>query len=161
MRVRTIILYSSMTCLLSIPGFGGEIKQAGMAYPLHYEGGNLPLKQNNAVKAFVAGNEVIFVQHGQRFVVPVENINEILCATDVHRRFGAAVLRLVPLVDLDKIENDYVSVRWTDKTRRSDRTVLFKLNHAEYRDFLAALERLTGRKATDTKKTPTAVHYDL
>jgi hypothetical protein len=40
-------------------------------------------------------------------------------------------------------------------------TVLFKLNSGEYREFLAALERLTGRKAVDANKTPTVVHYDL
>jgi hypothetical protein len=40
-------------------------------------------------------------------------------------------------------------------------TVLLKLNSGEYREFLAALERLTGRKAVDANKTPTVVHYDL
>jgi hypothetical protein len=150
-----------MAFLLSIPGFGGSATQAGTAYPLQYQGGGLPLKQNNAVKAVVAGNEVIFVQHGQRFVVPVENIDEISCSTDVHRRFGAAVLRLVPLVDLDKVEDHYVGLTWTDNNRRADKTVLFKLNHDEYRDFVAALERLTGKKAVNTNTTPTVVHYDL
>src|ERR1700688_1968089 len=108
MKLRTLILYSSTAFLLSIPGFGGESKQAGTAYPVQYEGGSLPLKQNRAVNAVVANQEVIFVQHGQRFVVPVANINEISCAADVRRRFGASVLRLVPLVDLDKVEDDYV-----------------------------------------------------
>src|SRR5271169_2535517 len=122
MRFRTLILYSSMSFLLSIPGFGGEPKQAGSAYPLHYQGGNLPLRPNHGVNAVVANHEVVFVQHGQRFVVPVESIHEISCAADVRRRFGAAVLRLVPLVDLDRVENDYVSVRWSDGTRRADRT---------------------------------------
>jgi len=64
---------------------------------IKYPHNTQPLKQNNAVNAVVAGNEVIFVQHGQRFVVPVENINEISCAADVRRRFGAAVLRPAPL----------------------------------------------------------------
>ena len=132
-----------------------------MAYPAQYQGGSLPLKQNRAVQAVVAGKEVVFVQHGQRFVVPVQNIDEISCSTEVHRRFGASVLRLVPLVDLDKVEDYYVGVRWTDIARRAGRTVLFKLNHDEHRDFVAALERLTGKKAVDTNKTPTVVHYDL
>ena len=100
------------------------------------------------------------MQHGQRFVVPVQNINEISYAIDVHRRFGAAVLRLVPLVDLDKVEDRYVGVTWTDNTRKTVE-VLFKLNHDEYRDFVAALERLTGKKAVNTNKTPTVVHYEL
>ena len=161
MNCRTLILYSSMACIWSLPGFGGESKQAGTAYPVQYQGGSLPLRQNHGVNAVVANQEVVFVQHGQRFVVPVESINEISCAADVRRRFGAAVLRLVPLVDLDKVESDYVSVKWTDNTRSADRTVLLKLNHGEYGDFVAALEKLTGKKAVDTKKTATVVHYDL
>ena len=161
MRLWTLILWPSMAFLLSIPVFGGEAKPAGTAYPLRYQGGSLPLQQNHAVNAVVAGNEVIFVQHGRRFVVPVGNINEISCAADIRRRFGASVLRLVPLMDLDKIEDHYVGVTWSDSALKADRTVLFKLNQAEYRDFVAALERLTGRQAVNTNKTPTVVHYDL
>jgi hypothetical protein len=39
--------------------------------------------------------------------------------------------------------------------------VLFKLNHDEYGDSVAALERQTGKKAVNTNTTPTVVHYDL
>jgi hypothetical protein len=165
MRFRTLILCSSMTFVLSIPGFGGSRKQAGMLYPLQYQGGSLPLRQNHAVNAVVANQEVVFVQHGHRFAVPVRNISEISCATDVRRRFGGAVLRLVPFVDLDKVEDHYVGVTWTGSTRSADGTVavevLLKLNHGQYGDFVATLERLTGKKAVDTNKTPTVVHYDL
>jgi hypothetical protein len=125
----------------------------------------LPLRQNHTVNAVVSNQEVVFVQHGHRFVVPVRNINEISCGTDVHRRFGAGVHRLVPFVDLDKVEDYYVGVTWTDNTRRTNRTatvdVLFKLNHDEYGDFVAALELLIGKKAVNTSKTPTVVRYDL
>jgi hypothetical protein len=161
MKSSTLILYSSMALLFSIPGFGGAGKEPGMAYPVQYQGGSLPFKQSHAVSAVLANTEVVFIQHGQRFVVPVPDIREISCGTSVRRRFGAAVLRLVPLVDLDKVEDRYVAVTWTDSTRKADREILLKLNHGEYRDFVAVLERLTGKKAVNTNQTPTAVRYGL
>ena len=154
-----------MVWLLSAPAFAGDVKANGSAYPLKYEGGSLPLKPNHALKAVVANGEVVFMQHDRRFAVPVDSITEIAFGTHVYRRFGAAILGLVPLVDLDKVEDHYVGVTWTDNTRRAGRTdtlgVLFKLNSAEYRDFVAALERSTGKKAVDTSKTPTVARYDL
>jgi hypothetical protein len=54
-----------------------------------------------------------------------------------------------------------VAVTWTDSTRKTDREILLKLNHGEYRDFVAVLERLTGKKAANTNQTPTAVRYGL
>jgi hypothetical protein len=72
---------------------------------------------------------------------------------------------LIPLVDLDKIEEYYFSLTWSNDNRITGSTgtqsVLFKLNRGEYREFLAALELLTGKKAVDANKTPTVVHYDL
>jgi hypothetical protein len=37
---------------------------------------------------------------------------------------------------------------------------VLKLKAGEYRNFVAALEHLTGKQAVDTKRTPTAVLYD-
>jgi hypothetical protein len=37
--------------------------------------------------------------------------------------------------------------------------VLLKLSRAEYREFLAALERATGIKAVDTNQVQTVVRY--
>jgi hypothetical protein len=154
-----------MTLLFSIPGFGGEVTQVGTSYPVQYEGGSLPLKQNHSAKAVVATGQLVLIQHGQRFLVPATSISEIAYGTDVRRRFGAVVLGLVPLVDLDKVEENYVSLTWTTEAPSNGMTrsgtVLFKLDRGEYREFVAALERLTGKKAVDTKTTPTVVHYDL
>jgi hypothetical protein len=161
MKSSTLILYSSMAFLFAVPGFGGAGKESGMAYPVQYQGGSLPFKQNHAVSAVLANTEIVFIQHGQRFVVPVPDISEVSCGTNVHRRFGAAVLRLVPLVDLDKVEDRYVAVTWTDSSRKADREILLKLNQGEYRNFVAVLERLTGKKAVNTNRTPTAVRYGL
>ena len=156
----------SLTALLSIMlalpsvGFGGGQKPSGTVYPAQYQGGTVGLKQNHAVKAVVASNAVVFIQHGEYFVVPVQNISEILCSKSIHRRFGAAVLGRVPLVDLDKVEERYVAVTWTENTG-TGRTAVFKLGGSQYRDFLDALEQATGKRAVNTSKTPSVVHYEL
>ena len=162
MRIWPLIFCSSMVLLSSIPGLAGSAKEPGIKYPLHYEGGSLPLKQNHSVRAVAAVNELVFVQHGQRFVIPATSISEIAYGNEVRRRFGAFVLGHVPLVDLDKVEERYISLTWTTSNgMTASGTVLFKLNRAEYGEFLAALERLTGKKAVDANKTPTVVHYSL
>jgi len=138
--------------------------QPGKAtYPAQYEGGSAALKPNHGIKALVGPHEIVFVQHGRSISIPVQSISEISCGTNVHRRFGAAVLGLVPLMDLDKVQRHYVGVTWTDSTRAGQgrEEVLFRLNAGEYRDFIATLERLTGKQAIDTGKTPTVVQYDL
>ena len=144
------------------PAFGGTGK-AGASYALQYEGGSVGLKQHRTLKATVANNEVVFVQHGRRLSVPVQEISEVSCATSVHRRFGAAVLGLVPRMELDKAREHYVGVTWIDETGSgSDRgrsDVVLKLNAGEYRNFVATLDRLTGKQAVDTGKTPTVVRY--
>ena len=153
-----------MALLLCVPCPGRETKPSGTAYPLKYAGGTLPLKANDAVKAVVVDGQIILVQHGQWFVLPVQNITEIACGTDVRRRFGAALLGFVPLVDLDKAEDHYVGVTWTENTRGSSgrtKEVLFKLSRANYRPFLDRLEHATGMKAVETARTPTVVRYDF
>ncbi|HEY2016681.1 MAG TPA: hypothetical protein VGH38_24425 [Bryobacteraceae bacterium] len=138
----TILLFS--TALISA--------NAATQYPVQYEGGSLPMSHNK-VTARVSGGEVIFVQHGQQFSVPVANITAISCGSDVHKRFG-----FVPLVRFGTTETAYIGVTWTDSARHE---VLFKLNGREYRDFLNALEASTGKKAVDAHKVPSVVDYSL
>jgi hypothetical protein len=55
-------------------------------------------------------------------------------------------------------EADYVGVTWTGgQTPHAD--VLLRLSKGEYREFLTALERLTGIRAVDANQVPTAVRY--
>ena len=117
------------------------------AYPVTYEGGSLPLSHRKATARF-DGGAVVFVQHGQRLVVPVENITALSCGSDVHRRMKLA-----------KTEKDYVGMTWTNDNREAE--ALFKLSGREYRDFLKALETSTGKKAVDAHKVPVVVHYNL
>jgi len=131
------------------------------AYPLTYAGGSLPLHQSK-VRAALGKNEIVFMQHDRRIAVPVKNITEISCGTEVHRRLGASMLDVVPLMHLGETENHYIGVSWTGENGSTSRAqVLLKLSRAEYRDFLAALEQATGIKAVNTNQVPTVVHYQL
>jgi len=136
-------------------------KKAVDAYPVTYAGGNLPLNHNK-VRAAIGKDEVIFTQHGNRIAVPVKNITEISCGTEVHRRLGASVLDVVPLMHLGETEYHYIGVSWTDNAiSTAPVQVLLKLNRSEYREFLAALEQSTGIKAVNTNQVPTVVHYSI
>jgi len=126
-----------------------------------YAGGSLPLNQSK-VRAALDKDEVIFMQHGRRIAVPIKNITEISCGTEVHRRLGASVLDVVPLMHLGEIENHYIGVAWTGANGSTARAqVLLKLSRGEYREFLAALEQATGIKAVNTNQVPTVVHYEI
>ncbi len=159
MELRDAILAFSLSLVLSSAGFG-DAKSGGRVFPLTYEGGTLPLKQNHGVRAVLAGHQLMFVQHGSQFVAPVSKIRGISYATDVHRRFGAAVLGLVPVADLDRVEECYVGVSWTDDSGKR-MEALFRVKPGDCRALVAALEALTGKPAVDTRKTPTVVRYEL
>lgn len=157
-NVTTLISFAVF--ILAVSSAYGRSKNSGPSFPAHYAGGSVALKQNRVVKAVVGGNEVIFVQHERRVSVPVQSISEISCAEDVHRRFGAAVLGRVPLVYLGKVQTHYVGLSWMEDTGAGvNRNAVLKLSGGEYRDFVATLERLTGKRPVDTRKTPTAVRY--
>lgn len=152
-----------LTIAWPVAGVAGQSKSAVAAnYPASYEGGTLPF-DHSKVKATLGADEVILVQHGRRVAVPASSITEIACATDVHRRFGAAVLGVVPYMHLGASESHYIGVSWQDAaatgTKAPKVEVLFKLNKTEYSAFLSGLERLTGKKAVDTHQTLTTVRY--
>jgi len=145
-------------------GLARESKNVAAAnYPANYEGGTLPFVHSK-VKATIGTDQVILIQHGHRIAVPASSITEIACATGVHHRLGAAVLDVVPYMHLGETENHYVGVTWMNNAATGAKTpkveVLFKLNKSEYSSFLSGLERLTGKKAVDTNRTLTTVHYD-
>jgi hypothetical protein len=144
-----------------VTGLARESKNAAAAaYPASYEGGTLPF-DHSKVKATLGADQVILVQHGHRIAVPASSITEIACATDAHRRFGAAVLGALPYMHLGESENHYIGVAWTNDigSHPPKVEVLFKLNKSEYAAFLSGLERMTGKKAIDTNRTRTAVRY--
>ncbi len=149
MRLWPVVLYFAAALLVC---------QAAETFPVTYAGGNLPLKHDKVTASFDNG-ELVLVQHGQRIAVPAGNVTAISCGRDIRRRFGAAVLGVVPWMQLDKAETNYVGVTWKDDTGEVE--ALFKLGSREYRDFLGALEASTGKKAVDPHKVPVVVHYGL
>ncbi len=164
MRRLSTIFPALLGFFLAIAPAVAESKNAAAAsYPASYEGGTLPLHRSK-VKATLGTDQVILVQRGHRIAVPAGSITEIACATGVHRRLGAAVLDVVPYMHLGESEEHYVGVTWLNSAGTGGRTpkveVLFKLNKSEYRNFLSGLERLTGKKAVDTNRMLTTVHYD-
>jgi hypothetical protein len=157
MKPLAVFLFLSIT-LLSPAALA---KKAAAEYPATYTGGSLPLNHNK-VRAALGKDEVIFMQGGRRIAVPVKNITEISCGTEVRRRLGAAVLDVVPLMHLGESENRYIGVAWTGASGNTARAqALLKLNRNEYRDFLAALEQVTGIKAVNTNQVPTVVRYQI
>jgi hypothetical protein len=145
-------------------GFATQTQGARAEYPLAYEGGSLALSHDK-VKAALGQDEVIFVQNKHRIGVPAKDITRISCRSEVRRRFGATVLDVVPWLRLGEVENRYVGVTWTDNTQTSEGAakveVVLRLSKSDYDGFLAGLERLTGLKAVDTTRVPTAVRYGL
>jgi len=135
-------------------------KKAATEYPATYAGGSLPLNHHK-VRAALGKDEVIFTQGGRRIAVPVKNITEISCGTEVRRRLGASVLDVVPLMHLGESADNYIGVAWSGANGNTAHAqVLLKLSRGEYRDFLAALEQATGLKAVNTNQVPTVVRYE-
>jgi len=144
----------SVVLLLTVSsGFAAGTRKTGVTFPMKYEGGTLPFGQHK-IKATVAEDELLLIHGSQRLAIPLRNITALSCGTDVRRRVGASVLERVPRMHLDKAESYYIGLTWTGNE------AVVKLSGAEYRDFLAALERLTGIKAVNTSRVPTVVRYD-
>ena len=164
MRMLPAVLCFSAALLCSRSGFAGGAQGARAEYPLTYEGGSLTLNHDK-VKAALGQDEVVFVQNKHRISVPAKDITRISCRSEVRRRFGAVVLDVVPWLRLGEVESRYVGVTWTDSTRTSEGDakveVVLRLSKSDYDGFLAGLERLTGMRAVDTTRVPTAVRYGL
>jgi hypothetical protein len=151
MKCKPAILLLTLS-ILAVTAASAETRKTGLTVPVRYEGGTLPLIQGK-IRATVEEDAVVLHQRKQKVSIPIESISAISSGIDVRRRFGASVLGVVPKMHLDKAETHYVGLTWKGAE------AVLKLNAAEYHDFLATLERLTGHKATDTTKTATVVRY--
>ena len=130
------------------------------AYPAKYSGGSLPL-DHHKVRATLAKDEVVFMQRGHRFAVPMKSITEISCGTEARHRLGT-VFGVVPVIHLGANETHYVGVSWIGANGDGQNAeALLELSAADYRGFLAALEQATGIKAVDTNQVPTVVRYRI
>ncbi|HXN45522.1 MAG TPA: hypothetical protein VN893_02710 [Bryobacteraceae bacterium] len=164
MRLSLTVLIVSAVLALPATGLAGEPKKARSTYPVTYEGGNLALNHNR-IKASLESDEVVLAQRRHRIAVPVRDITEISCGSQVHRRVGAAVLNAIPGLHLGEAETYYIGVAWADGSPEGPAAakteVLFRVSGSDYRQILASLEQMTGKKAIDTTQTPTAVRYSL
>lgn len=128
---RAVLLLS-----ISVLPFSAWAKKSA-EFPVTYSGGSLPF-HHNKILATLGQNEVILMQHGQRIAIPASSITEISYRTAHH----------------------YVGVEWSSAAGQTEKAeVLLKLSRGEYREFLAALEQITGIKAIDTNQVPTVVRY--
>jgi hypothetical protein len=161
MQIRSLSL-CLVLCLLAGNVLAAPARKAGFTILAKYEGGTLPLNPGR-IKATVAEDQVVFQHGSHRLAVPMRNITAVTCNTDVRRRFGATVLGIVPLMHLDKSEVYYIGLTWTgDSGQKSSKAeMVLRLTGAEYRDFLAAIERLAGIRAVNADKVPTVVRYEL
>jgi hypothetical protein len=138
-----------------------ESKAQVAAYPVKYEGGSLRLERRK-ITATVANEAVVLKAGRQRISVPAKSITEISYGSEVRRRFGAAVLDVVPFMRLGEADTYYVGVSWLDATRGGEKSeAVFRLSGSEYHVFVAALEKVTGKKGVDTNQVPTVVRYGL
>ena len=158
-RMKTLAAFVLLSSV-SIPS-AALAQKAATQYPATYAGGSLPL-DHHKVRAALGKDEVIFMQGDRRIAVPVKNITQISCGTEVRRRLGATVLDAVPMMHLGESQTRYIGVAWTGASGNTARAqVLLKLSRAEYRDFLSALEQATGIKAINTNQVPTVVRYAI
>ncbi len=157
--MKNLFAFVSLSIALLAPAAFAQKPAA--AFPAKYAGGSLPL-DHHKVRATFAQDEVIFMQGERRIAVPVKNITEISFGTEVRRRMGASVLNVVPLMHLGESQSHYIGVSWAGTDGDSAHAqALLQLSRAEYRGFLAALERATGITAVDTNRVPTVVHYQI
>ena len=129
-------------------GFAAEIGNAGINFPVRYEGGSLPLNQGK-INATVAGDQMIFHDGKQRLVIPLRSITAVTYGSEVHR---GSPLRFVPFLELDKAY--YVSLSGVRVE------AVLKLREGQSKQFVAALERLTGIKAVNADRSPAIVRYE-
>jgi hypothetical protein len=145
---------------LSVAALAGEPKEPRSSYSAAYEGGTLSLTRNK-VKATLGADRVMITQ-GRRVVsVRARDIVRISYGNNIRRRFGAAVLDFVPLVRWGEAETLYIGLTWNGPGGAPQAEALFRVDRGDYQPLLAALERLTGLKAVDTRQVPTVVRYRL
>jgi hypothetical protein len=147
--------------LMLLPVEAAGTKKTDFTVPVKYEGGTLPLSQGKT-RATISADGVVLSHRNQTFSIPIQNITRISCSTQVRRRSGATVLGVVPRLHLDTTEEHFIGLTLeADHQQTSRIEAVLKMNGGQYREFLTTLERLTGRRAVNTSKTPTVVQYGL
>jgi CxxC motif-containing protein (DUF1111 family) len=126
-------------------------------YEVSYDGGSLQgLKIRSNLKIHLDSNQIRFTQGKQDvLVIPASAVTEITYGQDVHRRVGAAIgLAFVSfgvggLMALTKSKKHFVGLTWADGDKKGG--LAMQCDKNDYRGVLAALEGITGKKATNSE----------
>jgi hypothetical protein len=147
------ILASFLCVVISTMTFGGD-----SGYAVSYDGGSLEgVKTGSSLRIHVDMNQIRLSEGKQRdvLVIPPSAVTEISYGQDVHRRVGAAIglavvsLGIGGLMALTKSKKHFVGLTWADGDKKGGIAVQCDKN--DYRGVLAALEGVTGKKATNSE----------
>ncbi len=123
-----------------------------------YDGGSVQgIKTGANLKIHIDSNQIRFTEgkQGDVLVIPASAVTEISYGQDVHRRVGAAIglavvsLGIGGLMALTKSKKHFVGLTWADGDKKGGLAIQCDKN--DYRGVLAALEGVTGKKATDSE----------
>jgi hypothetical protein len=157
MRYLCALIASSSVMLTANIGLAAGTRNT---FAARYEGGTLQLVQGK-IRATVAAEALALIQGGRRLTIRPGQITALFCGRDARYETAAFFLGRVPWKHVETVESYYVGVAWTGAVREGGRAIpaeaVFRLSSGDYRDFVVALERLTGMRATDTAKIPTTV----
>jgi len=132
-------------------------------YETIYSGGSLPnVKSKQYLKLFIGSDGIrLYAEHHGRerddeaaLSLLATAITDVSYGQEVHRRVGTAVavgvftLGVGALVALSKSKKHYIGIVWADGDHKGG--IVLQADKDEFRGILAALEGLTGKKATNT-----------
>jgi CxxC motif-containing protein (DUF1111 family) len=147
------ILALLLCVMISTMVFGGD-----GGYGVSYDGGSVQgIKTGASLKIYVDTNHIRFTEgkQGDVLVIPASAVTEISYGQDVHRRVGAAIgLAVVSfgiggLMALTKSKKHFVGLTWADGDKKGG--IAIQCDKNDYRGVLAALEGVTGKKATNSE----------
>jgi hypothetical protein len=115
------------------------------------------IKTGASLKIYVDTNQIRLAEgkQGDVLVIPASAVTEISYGQDVHRRVGAAIgLAVVSfgiggLMALTKSKKHFVGLTWADGDKKGG--IAIQCDKNDYRGVLAALEGVTGKKATNSE----------
>ena len=125
-------------------------------YKVTYDGGSLTdTKVGTGMRLVINGDHVKFLKDNTEIAnIPASAITDISYGQDVHRRVGAAIglavvsLGIGGLMALTKSKKHYVGLTWADGDKKGGLAIQCDKN--DYRGVLAALEGVSGKKATNS-----------
>jgi hypothetical protein len=154
MKVARLLLALSLCFTIPASTFAVD---ASSGYKVTYDGGSLPdTKVGTGMRLVINGDHVRFLKADNTEIanIPASAITDISYGQDVHRRVGAAIglavvsLGIGGLMALTKSKKHYVGLTCADVEKKGGLAIQCDKN--DYRGVLAALEGVSGKKATNS-----------